>query len=227
MNAKTLTTLSIHAIAISLLTTLPAHAHTHNHEHAHGHSHAQHQTLDQNKKTAANGYFEDTDVKDRQLSDWTGDWQSIYPLLTSGALDPVMEQKAKQKKDKTAQAYRQYYEAGYKTDIERLTIKDGTFTFYRQGAQYSADYKYDGYRILNYKAGNRGVRYLFTRSKGDARAPAAIQFSDHNIAPKKVDHFHIYFGANHQQLDQQMSNWPTYFPRDWSAEAIVHDLMHH
>ncbi|ENH96888.1 zinc-binding lipoprotein AdcA [Gracilibacillus halophilus YIM-C55.5] len=34
-------------------------------------------------------YFEDSQVKDRSLSDWEGDWQSVYPLLQDGTLDEV------------------------------------------------------------------------------------------------------------------------------------------
>ena len=32
-------------------------------------------------KTVQNGYFEDADVKDRTLSDYAGNWQSVYPFL--------------------------------------------------------------------------------------------------------------------------------------------------
>ena len=32
-------------------------------------------------KTVQNGYFEDADVKDRTLSDYAGNWQSVYPSL--------------------------------------------------------------------------------------------------------------------------------------------------
>ena len=39
-------------------------------------------------------HFADTDVQDRSLSDWDGDWQSVYPYLQDGILDVVMERKA-------------------------------------------------------------------------------------------------------------------------------------
>jgi len=212
----------------SCALTASAGAQTHDHDHAHGHSHDHAHDADTNKKTAAKGFFEDTDVKDRSLSDWEGDWQSIYPLLQNGSLDKVMAHKAEQKKDKTADEYKQYYEAGYKTDIDRMVIKDDTFTFYQNGKSYSAQYKYDGYKILTYKAGNRGVRYLFTKQQGEAQAPGFIQFSDHVIAPKKVSHFHIYFGNDgHEKLSEELHNWPTYFPSSWKSKTIVHDLMFH
>ena len=38
-------------------------------------------------KTVQNGYFEDTAVKDRTLSDYAGSWQSVYPFLEDGTLD--------------------------------------------------------------------------------------------------------------------------------------------
>ena len=41
------------------------------------------------------GIFEDSEVKDRALTDWSGDWQSVYPYLKAGELDMVMRYKAK------------------------------------------------------------------------------------------------------------------------------------
>ncbi len=32
------------------------------------------------------GYFDDDQVKDRPLSDYAGDWQSVYPQLQDGTL---------------------------------------------------------------------------------------------------------------------------------------------
>ena len=46
-------------------------------------------------KTVQNGYFEDTAVKDRTLSDYAGNWQSVYPFLEDGTLDQVFDYKAK------------------------------------------------------------------------------------------------------------------------------------
>lgn len=227
----TLTLIQIAAFSCALTTSAGAqtHQHDHNHDHEHTHNHAHdHSSKAGNNKTAAKGFFADSDVKDRSLSDWEGDWQSIYPLLKTGALDSVMAHKAEQKKDKSADEYKQYYDTGYKTDIQRLLIKNDTFTFYQNDNTYSAQYKYDGYRILTYQAGNRGVRYQFTKQQGDAQAPGFIQFSDHIIAPQKVDHFHIYSGnEGHQKLSEELHNWPTYFPSAWSQDNIIHDLMAH
>ena len=66
-------------------------------------------------------HFADSDVEDRSLTDWSGDWQSVYPYLEDGELDEVMERKA-ENGDKTAEEYKAYYETGYKTDVEKIVI---------------------------------------------------------------------------------------------------------
>ena len=66
-----------------------------------------------------NGYFEDSQVRDRSLSDWGGDWQSVYPYLQDGTLDEVFAHKAEHKGDMTAEEYKEYYNIGYQTDADR------------------------------------------------------------------------------------------------------------
>lgn len=51
------------------------------------------------------GYFEDHQIADRDLSDWEGDWQSVYAYLQDGTLDPVMAHKAEQG-DMSAEEYK-------------------------------------------------------------------------------------------------------------------------
>ncbi|MGG2476112.1 ZinT/AdcA family metal-binding protein, partial [Rhizobium sp. BR5] len=74
------------------------------------------------EKQIYKGYFEDAQVKPRALSDWEGDWQSVYPYLLNGSLDSVMAEKAAHG-DKSAEEYRAYYAIGYKTDVNRIVIK--------------------------------------------------------------------------------------------------------
>lgn len=71
---------------------------THNHDHGHEHGH-------QHDKDIHSGYFNDDQVKARQLSDWEGDWRSVYPLLQNGTLDSVLAHKA-QEGDKSAEEYK-------------------------------------------------------------------------------------------------------------------------
>lgn len=199
------------------------HGHNHKHEHEqHDHKHAH------NDKTVKihEGFFEDAEVKDRPLTDWAGDWQSIYPLMNEPAFQAVFEHKA-EKGDKTVAEYKTYYQKGYKTDVDRIVIDNYTFTFYQGNQAQKANYSYDGYEILTYDKGNRGVRYIFKKEAGDESMPQYMQFSDHNIAPTVVDHFHLYWGEDRTQLLTQLSNWPTYFPSDFTTDDIIHDLLAH
>ncbi len=183
--------------------------------------------IDDSKSQIYHGYFKDDMVKDRELKEWNGEWKSVYPLLQDGSLDEVMEAKAKTGK-MTAEEYKNYYDIGYKTDVENITIKDDTMTFKRGDKEVSAKYKYDGFKILTYEKGNRGVRFLFSTVEDVEGAPKFIQFSDHNIAPSEPAHFHIFMGdSSHEELLEEMENWPTYYPVSFSVDEIKDDMLAH
>ena len=174
-------------------------------------------------------HFDDSDVQDRTLFDWDGDWQSVYPYLQEGILDEVMERKA-ENGSKTAEEYRAYYETGYKTDVSQITIdaESRTMCFVKNGVAVKATYEYKGYQIYDYASGSRGVRYFFEATGGDADAPKFVQFSDHGIGPGKAKHFHIYSGNDgFDALSQEMDNWPTYYPTDMSGNEIKEDMLEH
>ncbi|MEX9947690.1 metal-binding protein ZinT [Providencia alcalifaciens] len=193
---------------------------------AHGHHHDKPQTEAQ--RNAAKGIFENSDVKDRKLSDWDGVWQSVEPYLANGTLDPVMQDKAAKNKDKTAQEYRDYYAKGYKTDVDMIGIENNIIEFHRGDKVAQCQYDYAGYRVLNYSSGKKGVRYLFECKDKKSQAPKFIQFSDHIIAPEKAGHFHLYMGNESQEaLLTQLENWPTYYPYSMSGKDIVHEMMEH
>ncbi|RCW65879.1 metal ABC transporter solute-binding protein, Zn/Mn family [Saliterribacillus persicus] len=191
------------------------------HDHAHSHAH------DEESEQIYAGYFEDEQVEDRPLSDWEGDWQSVYPYLQDGTLDDVFAHKAEENGDKTVQEYKEYYEIGYKTKVERILIEGDRVTFFENGEENTGQYSYDGYEILTYDAGNRGVRYIFKLTEKEEGLPNFIQFSDHSIYPTKADHYHIYFGDDRERLLEEVTNWPTYYPLDMSGENIVHEMLAH
>ncbi|WP_181412976.1 ZinT/AdcA family metal-binding protein, partial [Salmonella enterica] len=87
-----------------LLVNSPAFAHGH---HAHG------APMTEVEQKAAAGVFDDANVRDRALTDWDGMWQSVYPYLVSGELDPVFRQKAKKDPEKTFEDIKAYYRKGY------------------------------------------------------------------------------------------------------------------
>lgn len=205
------------------------HDHSHNHDHGHGHEHA-HSTeaSDKSEKSAAiyKGYFEDSEVAERPLSDWEGQWQSVYPLLQNGALDPVMQAKAKSG-DRTAEDYAAYYETGYRTEVTAIEIAGDLVTFTDASGPISAHYVADGFEILTYEKGNRGVRFIFRKAEGDYKAPGYIQFSDHAIAPVKAGHYHLYWGDDRAALLKEVTHWPTYYPAALSADEIVAEMLAH
>ena len=201
-------------------------AHDHNHDHGHDHAHDHDHDHAQVDPQVYAGYFKDGQVKDRPLSDYQGDWQSVYPLLQDGTLDPVMAHKA-ETGDKTAQDYRAYYDTGYKTDVHSIAIHGDQVTFHKGEDTATGTYRADGYKILTYAKGNRGVRFIFRKTAGDAEAPAFIQFSDHGIAPGKAWHFHIYWGDDSDALLNELTNWPTYYPAQLTGAQIVDEMIAH
>lgn len=207
-------------VAVGGTGKVHAHAGGETHAEAHGHDH------DEAARQIYKGYFEDDQIKARVLSDWAGDWQSVYPYLRDGTLDPVMAHKAETGTMSVAD-HKAYYEIGYQTDVERIVIEGDRVTFFENGKPLSARYGDDGLEVLTYKKGNRGVRFIFEKTEGDAAAPRYIQFSDHRIAPATADHYHLYWGDDRAALLEEVTNWPTYYPSPLGAEAIVHEMLAH
>lgn len=176
--------------------------------------------------------FDDDEVRDRSLSDWAGEWQSVYPYLIDGTLDEVMRYKAAESDadggKQSAEDYYEYYKNGYKTDVEKLVIQGDTVTYYTDGVAAKAEYKYEGFEILTYESGGKGVRYLFEAVGETDGAPRYIQFSDHLIEPGDAEHFHLYWGDDGADaLLEEMDNWPTYYPSELTGEAIAEEMLGH
>lgn len=180
------------------------------------------------EKTVYDGYFKDSEVKDRSLSNYKGDWQSVYPYLEDGTLDQVFDYKAKLKKKMTAEEYKAYYTTGYQTDVDEIKITNKTIDFIVDGKNHKATYKYVGKKILDYEAGNRGVRYLFEATEDVDGAYKYVQFSDHNITDVQTEHFHIFFGNDSQEaLLKEMDHWPTYYPSTMTGKEIAQEMLLH
>lgn len=180
------------------------------------------------EQQASLGVFSDKNVKDRELTDWDGVWQSVYPYLQSGELDPVFKMKAKKDSSQTFEQIKSYYRKGYASDVDIIGIENGVMSFQRGNKESSCKYDYSGYKILNYTSGKKGVRYLFECKDAGSQAPKYVQFSDHIIAPRKSSHFHIFMGNTSQEaLLTEMNNWPTYYPYQLTTQQVVDDMLHH
>ncbi|MFJ7826650.1 ZinT family metal-binding protein [Psychrobacillus sp. NPDC096623] len=234
--ATGLSVLAISSLLVGCQTSEPAEgssekqektseSHTHvsesNHDHEHRHLH------DEETKKIYDGFFEDSQVSDRSLSDWEGDWQSVYPYLQDGTLDEVFAYKAEQEDAMTSEEYKEYYNKGYQTDVDRIMIQSDNVTFFKKGKENSGEYVYDGYEILTYDAGNRGVRYIFKLAEKIDGLPQFIQFSDHSIKPNESDHYHLYWGDDRKALLDEVTNWPTYYPSEMDGHDIAHEMMEH
>lgn len=207
-------------VVAALCISGQAMAQDHSHDHAHDHDHAQ---VD---KDIYEGRFKDEQVADRPLSDYAGDWQSVYPLLLDGTLDGVLAHKAAHG-DKSAAEYRSYYDTGYRTDVHSIQIRDDEVIFHDADSRYRGTYAADGHQILTYAKGNRGVRFIFRKTEGDEKAPDYIQFSDHGIAPGKAWHFHIYRGSDRAALLEEVTHWPTYYPAALGGQQIADEMIAH
>lgn len=193
--------------------------------HAH-HSHGK--PLTEAEQKASEGIFSNESVKERSLTDWDGIWQSVYPLLQSGELDPVFRKKAEKDTRKTFEEIKQYYRKGYATDIDTIGIENGVIEFHQGDKVSSCKYDSAGYKILTYASGNKGVRYLFECKEPNSKAPKYVQFSDHTIAPRKSAHYHIFIGNSSQEaLLKEMESWPTYYPYQLTNKQVVDEMLHH
>lgn len=130
--------------------------------HSHGHQ------MTEAEQRAANGVFENKDVKDRALSDWDGTWQSVYPFLLDGSLDPVFKQKAQKDKSKTYDEVKAYYRTGYATDVDAIGIENNVMEFHKGKAVSRCQYDYSGYKILTYASGKKAFAICL-----NVRMPAA------------------------------------------------------
>lgn len=185
------------------------------HDHSHGHS----------KEVST---FEDNEVQDRSLSDWAGEWQSAYPLALDGALDKAFEAKA-ESGEMTADEYKEYYQRGYKTDYNHITIDGDTITFTdNKGNTAKSDYRYVGYVIQDWSSGTRAALYRFEAADKKSGTPAYIEFNDHMIEPAQAAHFHIRMSKeSFDAISDLETSWPTFFPADLSAEQVCEELIGH
>ncbi|MDR2509313.1 MAG: zinc ABC transporter substrate-binding protein [Spirochaetaceae bacterium] len=173
--------------------------------------------------------FTINDVKDRALGDWAGDWQSVYPYLLDGTLNPVMEHKAEDG-EKTSNEYFEQYKKGYATDVERIVIDNGSMTFFTKGKPAKSQYVYRGTAVATEDDGGLWVRYKFEATGNTGGAPKYVLFSDHLHAPQKAEHFHIYSGNESFEVfteDKNPVNYPTYYPAALSKSEIVAEMLEH
>ena len=173
--------------------------------------------------------FEDSEVKDRTLADWKGDWQSAYPLAKSGALDAAFKEKAEKTGKMTAEEYKAYYTKGYETDIAKINIDGDTISFTDEsGKTVKSPYKYVGTYIQNWSTGTKAAMYRFEAEDKNSGAPIYVEFNDHMIAPATAEHFHIRFSnESFDAIKDPENSWPTFYPAALTGEEVADELAGH
>ncbi|WP_265576133.1 ZinT/AdcA family metal-binding protein [Proteus sp. CD3] len=140
----------------------------------------------------------------------------------SGELDEVLQKKAETKKDKKRLK-----------STEPITHKDKTvgyfiiIEFHRGENVDSCEYHYDGYRILHYESGKKGVRFFSA-----VMMPKAKHLNLFNLATillrQRKQGTSIYIWAIYRKMNYlKTSNWPTYYPYSMKADDIVHEMLYH
>ena len=180
-------------------------------EHEHEHSH--------DKEVST---FEDSEVKDRTLAEWKGDWQSVYPLVKSGALDEAFKEWGEKSDKMTAEEYKAYCLKGFESDIAKINIDGDTISFTDEGGkEVKSAYKYVGIYIQNWSDGTKAAMYRFEAEDKNAGAPIYVEISDHMIEPAKPEHFHLYSSnESFDAIKDLESNWPTFYPAAMTVEEM-------
>ena len=174
------------------------HHHDEHDEHAHNHDEHDHDEHEHSHEAAHSHSAEihEHDIKDRKLSEFNGEWQSLYPVLVSGKLEEYVEHQAEEK-GKSEKEMQKEIEAKWNCGVKLVKVSGNKITLtYDDGKSVSGSYSYAGYAVKKNAEGKiTNVRYKF-ESK-DKNAPKYVMFNDHGFAPaEKVAHFHFYFGNN-------------------------------
>ena len=193
------------------------------HEHHHDHDDEdEHDHDDEHEHGKEVSVFEESEVQDRNLTDWEGEWQSPYPFVLDGSLDPAFEAMEETKGEMTAEEYKEYYKTGYETDIVSVNIKGNNIEYtYEDGRKVNSDYKYTGYYIQVWSGGTMAALYRFEAENKDSGAPVYIEINDHMIESAKAEHFHLRMSnESFDAIKDPEKYWPTFFPADMSAEEL-------
>ena len=193
------------------------HGHEHHHE-AHSHSHTAEIHAD--------------DIKDRTLSEFNGEWQSLYPVLMSGELEEYVEHQAEEKA-KSEKDMRKEIADKWNCGVKIVKINGDKITInYDNGKSVSGKYAYAGYAIKKNEEGKiTNVRYKFEAK--DSGVPKYVMFNDHGFAPsEKVAHFHFYYGDKNFEefMDSKIISY--FVDSKLSAHQcedllLGHDHVHH
>lgn len=175
------------------------------------------------------------DIKDRPLSDWSGDWSTIEKPLASGDLDKYVTHKAEEN-GTDFDTQKSAYAKRWKSDYASISITETTINF----GDAPANYQYIGYKLVESDHG-ASVWYGFELESTDSSTPHYIAFSDHGTGGEEehedehdehedhdTPHFHLRYGNESFEALTAIEDWaPTYFPTDASGAEIAEVMGGH
>lgn len=172
--------------------------------------------------------IEESGIKDRELSDFEGSWQSLYPFLEAGELEAYVKDHAEEHGEPEDEVREELAEK-WGCDLNAVSV-DGSkidFTF-ADGTTKSGEYKYAGYTPVLADDGDiHAVRYQYEAVSGDS--PKYVVFNDHGYEPGKAEHFHIYYGDG-ADIETALADFtynPFFIPADLNGEEALEVLNGH
>ncbi len=165
--------------------------------------------------------------EDRTLSDYEGEWQSLYPFMDEKFKNETVSYMAEAEGfDDEDEAWDFFYK-GNETDIRYVNIKGNSIEFVKEdGTKETGTYEYDGFYSDCW--GETSIRYQFKNTDTSSNAPAYVQFDDHLNYSSKAEHFHLYCGDDAKAMLDIKYNWPTYYPADIQSEDdMIHEFLKH
>lgn len=167
-------------------------------------------------------------IHDRPLSDWAGEWQSIYTSLQdeAGAEDL----------------------AKWETELSGLVIDANTIQMTTESNSTAGTYAYQGYSYIpSDHGGSVWYQFALDAPSSSEGLPAYVMFSDHDTGAHaheetgdaheheeehehgaELPHFHMRYGNDGFDALLAIENWaPTYFPNSAGNEEILHALSDH
>ena len=170
----------------------------------------------------------EADIKDREITDFAGSWQSLYPFLESGDLDEYVKAHAEENDESEAEV-REELAGKWNCDATEISVNNNKISFtYKDGSKKSGEYKYAGYSPILADDGDiHAVMYQFEAVSGDS--PKYVMFNDHGYEPANAEHFHIYYGddVDFKTTKENFAYNPFFIPAGLNGEEAAEVLEGH
>ena len=170
----------------------------------------------------------EADIKNRELTDFAGSWQSLYPFLESGDLDEYVKSHAEEN-DEPEDEVREELTEKWNCDATEINVDENKISFtYKDGSKKSGEYKYAGYSPILADDGDiHAVIYQFEAVSGDS--PKYVMFNDHGYEPANAEHFHIYYGddVDFKTTKENFAYNPFFIPAGLNGKEALEVLEGH